>query len=49
VNLKKAYLLLALQSANNILYIAKKETAYIYNIPKLKSLITKPEPNGITA
>ena len=46
---KKAYLLLALQPANNIPYVAKDETANMYNKPKFKSLIAKPGPYGITA
>jgi hypothetical protein len=41
---KKAYLLLALHPAKSIPYVAKDDTAKMYNIPKSRSDIDNPGP-----
>ena len=46
---KNAYFEFADHPANNTPYTPKEDKAKVYNIPKLKSDITKPCPKGIIA
>jgi hypothetical protein len=46
---KKAYLELADQPAKSIPYIPSEDIANVYNIPREKSKIVKPNPKGIIA